>query len=226
MAFNIHLSYLKVSIWSTQTATTVINRTGTELLTATQTALAYFNKEPRNRCVDRACSRTTAVTGTCDCVRSTTLHFAARMYNVLGSLVGYFNIPTLLALISVFLGAVYLLCRDRTRWPPGPRPLPFIGNALRLTNNRHMYKTFTELAAKYGEIFHMKMGPSYHWVVLNGHDIIREAFVDKGEYFNNRPNFMKIVKYFGDGKGRLNLYNPIVVLPCIGCPTAGAGVES
>ncbi|KAI0210929.1 Cytochrome P450 2J2 [Lamellibrachia satsuma] len=123
---------------------------------------------------------------------------------VLGNIVDYLGTPTLLVFTTVFLAGIYvlvLLRGDRVRWPPGPRPLPFIGNGLLLINNRYMYKTFTDLAEKYGEIFHLRVGPKWHAVVLSGHDIIREAFIEKGEYFNNRPNFMKITKYFGDGKG-------------------------
>ena len=134
---------------------------------------------------------------------------------VLGNIVDYLGAPTLLVFTTVFLAGIYvlgLLRGDRVRWPPGPRPLPFIGNGLLLTNNRYMYKTFTDLAEKYGEIFHLRVGPKWHAVVLTGHDIIREAFIEKGEYFNNRPNFMKIIKYFGDGKGRhiLDIFHKVL----------------
>ena len=65
-----------------------------------------------------------------------------------------------------------------------------------------MYLTLTELAKTYGEIFHLRTGPKGHMVVLTGHDVIREAFVDKAEYFSNRPSSIPLVKYLSHGKGR------------------------
>ena len=62
-----------------------------------------------------------------------------------------------------------------------------------------MYLTMTELAKKYGEIAHLRFGLHGHIVVLTGHKIIREAFVDKGEYFANRPTFYS--EYTHKGKG-------------------------
>ena len=39
--------------------------------------------------------------------------------------------------------------------------------------------------------------------MLTGHEVIREAFVDYGEYFSDRPTFMPLLKYTSKGKGNL-----------------------
>ncbi|XP_062411731.1 cytochrome P450 2J2-like isoform X2 [Sardina pilchardus] len=93
--------------------------------------------------------------------------------------------------VFVFL-AVFLLIYDFIKnkrpknFPPGPRPLPFIGNLHHLDfNNIHLQ--FSEFAETYGDIFSIQfIGP---WVVvLNGHKLVREAYVLQGENFVDRPS--------------------------------------
>jgi hypothetical protein len=60
----------------------------------------------------------------------------------------------LFALISLFL--VLLSIRDNRRrrglpYPPGPRPLPLVGNLLDVPN-KFSWLTYTELSRKYGAI--------------------------------------------------------------------------
>ena len=117
--------------------------------------------------------------------------------------VEYVDTSTVLIFLVVFLCALWLLSSSNgpTNWPPGPKAWPLIGNADLFWNNDQIYLSFVELAKKYGEICHMRLGPRGHLVVLTGQEVIREAFVEKGEYFSNRPTFIPLVKYTTNGKG-------------------------
>ncbi|XP_076981612.1 cytochrome P450 2C19-like [Tamandua tetradactyla] len=70
------------------------------------------------------------------------------------------------------------------RLPPGPTPLPIIGNLLQL-NLKNFGKSLDNLAKVYGPVFtvHLGMKPS---VVLHGYEAVKEALIDHGEEFSGR----------------------------------------
>ena len=119
------------------------------------------------------------------------------------ALVEYVDTSTVLIFLVVFLCALWLLSSSdgSTNWPPGPKAWPLIGNADVFWNNDQLYLSFEELAKKYGEIFHLRFGPRGHMVVLTGQEVIREAFVEKGEYFSNRWTLIPLVTDTANGKG-------------------------
>ncbi|XP_041673056.1 cytochrome P450 2K1-like isoform X2 [Cheilinus undulatus] len=63
--------------------------------------------------------------------------------------------------------------------PPGPRPLPLIGNLLQLGKSPHI--TLNKLSKKYGPVFTFNFGPQ-KMVVLAGHRTIREALVSSDAF--------------------------------------------
>lgn len=99
---------------------------------------------------------------------------------------------TLLLLLSV-LAAVHAgqwLLRQRRRQPgsapPGPFAWPLIGNAAALGPAPHL--SFARLARRYGEVFQIRLG-SFPVVVLNSERAIRQALVQQGIAFADRPPF-------------------------------------
>lgn len=72
----------------------------------------------------------------------------------------------------------------RKEMPPGPTPLPLLGNLLQL-NMKEMSQSFTQLAKIYGDIFTVHLGPKAA-VVLHGYDAVKEALVDRADVFSNR----------------------------------------
>ena len=120
----------------------------------------------------------------------------------------FIDTSTLLLFLVVFLCGLWLLSPPGSpvNWPPGPKSWPLIGNADLFWNNDQMHLTFTELAKKYGEIVHLRIGPGGHMIVLTGQDVIREAIVNQGETFGNRPSFNTMVKYTSKGRGKFALW--------------------
>ena len=99
--------------------------------------------------------------------------------------------------LSFFLVAVYVL---RTLWenrnlPPGPFPLPVIGNLLSV-GLKQPYRDLANMTKKYGKLFRIQMG-SRRVIVINSYDIAREALVGKAEDFAGRPHH-----FFGNIFGR------------------------
>ncbi|XP_075141211.1 cytochrome P450 2K1-like [Leptodactylus fuscus] len=91
---------------------------------------------------------------------------------------------------SIFIGLfIYWLNgskKSSAKMPPGPTPLPFIGNLNQIDLNRP-YKTLMELSEKYGEIFTLHFGPQ-KVVILCGYKAVKEALVTRADDFGERKS--------------------------------------
>ncbi|XP_034366671.1 cytochrome P450 2B19 [Arvicanthis niloticus] len=92
----------------------------------------------------------------------------------------------LLALAAGFLLFFIIQSQPKTHGhlPPGPRPLPFLGNLLQM-DRRGLLNSFLQLQEKYGDVFTVHLGPR-PVVMLCSTDTIREALVDQAEAFSGR----------------------------------------
>ncbi|RMC11222.1 hypothetical protein DUI87_12137 [Hirundo rustica rustica] len=68
--------------------------------------------------------------------------------------------------------------------PPGPAPLPILGNLLQVKAS-NLTETLQKLSEQYGQVFTVHMG-SDPVVVLYGHDVVKEALVDRADEFASR----------------------------------------
>uniref|UniRef100_A0A5F9CU18 unspecific monooxygenase n=1 Tax=Oryctolagus cuniculus TaxID=9986 RepID=A0A5F9CU18_RABIT len=95
---------------------------------------------------------------------------------------------SLLLLLAFLAGLLLLLFRGHPkahgRLPPGPSPLPVLGNLLQM-DRKGLLRSFLRLREKYGDVFTVYLG-SRPVVVLCGTDAIREALVDQAEAFSGR----------------------------------------
>ncbi|XP_053238632.1 cytochrome P450 2J4-like [Podarcis raffonei] len=95
-----------------------------------------------------------------------------------------------LQIVLVFLATFLLLADYKKRirprdFPPGPRPLPLLGNIPHFgAKNPHL--AARKLAEKYGNVFSIQVGKI--WIVIvNGLHLVKEALVHQGENFLDRP---------------------------------------
>lgn len=116
--------------------------------------------------------------------------------------------------LSVLLGAAVLLLvlELRRLWypshrrPPGPVPLPFLGNVFQL-NPSDLVKAFAQNHRKYGDMCTIFLGRT-PVVVLNGYQVVKEAFVQSAVEFAGRP-VMPILDWILHGRGILTApYGP------------------
>ncbi|XP_034978010.1 cytochrome P450 2J4-like isoform X2 [Zootoca vivipara] len=95
-----------------------------------------------------------------------------------------------LQVILVFL-ATFLLLADYKKkirprdFPPGPMPLPFLGNMLHMDFKKPHF-SMQKFAKKYGNIFSLQVG-NRRVVVVNGLQLVKETLVHQGENFVDRP---------------------------------------
>ncbi|XP_029769054.1 cytochrome P450 2G1-like, partial [Terrapene carolina triunguis] len=86
----------------------------------------------------------------------------------------------------------------RRKLPPGPTPLPFVGNILQL-DTKALAKSILKFRDTYGPVFTLQLG-SERAVVLCGYAAVKEALVDRGKEFGGRGNIAtaaRITKGFG-----------------------------
>nr|XP_048308738.1 cytochrome P450 2C6-like isoform X5 [Myodes glareolus]XP_048308739.1 cytochrome P450 2C6-like isoform X5 [Myodes glareolus]XP_048308740.1 cytochrome P450 2C6-like isoform X5 [Myodes glareolus] len=92
----------------------------------------------------------------------------------------------------------------RGKLPPGPTPLPIIGNIHQI-NVKNVHQSFTNFSKIYGPVFTLYLGMK-PTVVLYGYEAIKEALIGHGEEFNGRariPIFDMVLKggvAFSNGK--------------------------
>uniref|UniRef100_A0A7M4DYU8 Cytochrome P450 2K4-like n=1 Tax=Crocodylus porosus TaxID=8502 RepID=A0A7M4DYU8_CROPO len=75
-------------------------------------------------------------------------------------------------------------CCNRGDFPPGPRPLPVIGN-LHIMDLKRPSRTLLELSETYGPVFSIQMGFT-KTVVLSGYEMVKEALVNQADAFAER----------------------------------------
>ncbi|XP_075047347.1 cytochrome P450 2J4-like [Mixophyes fleayi] len=105
----------------------------------------------------------------------------------------------LLAVLACILIAKYLKIIWKARsLPPGPSPLPFIGNLWALSFNLYP-DTLSKLAKVYGNIYTVWLGHT-PIVVLHGYRAVKNAIISHSEEMSGRPN-SNFLKDITSGKG-------------------------
>ncbi|XP_072552347.1 cytochrome P450 2B4-like [Salminus brasiliensis] len=87
-------------------------------------------------------------------------------------------------LLTLLLLEIFRLNSSRSWSPPGPKPLPFVGNLPQLLENQMAY---IKSMPKYGEMCSMYLGRK-PTIVLNTMQIAKEALVQNGAVFSGRPS--------------------------------------
>ncbi|KAK5867864.1 hypothetical protein PBY51_012322 [Eleginops maclovinus] len=101
----------------------------------------------------------------------------------------------MIASVVLILGAVLLLLllfqNHRTKdFPPGPRPLPILGNLLQL-NLENPIADLERLAKRYGNVYSIFIGQR-PVVVINGLQALKEALVTKAADFSGRSQDLMV----------------------------------
>ncbi|XP_048349031.1 cytochrome P450 2F5-like isoform X2 [Sphaerodactylus townsendi] len=98
-------------------------------------------------------------------------------------------------------GVLWLLAgarHGRGRLPPGPPPLPLLGNLLQL-DPRAMHRSLEKLSQRYGPVYTIHLS-SLPCVVLCGYQAVKEALVDQADDFSDRGDFPVFYR-FTQGNG-------------------------
>ncbi|XP_052618600.1 cytochrome P450 2C27-like isoform X2 [Peromyscus californicus insignis] len=101
---------------------------------------------------------------------------------------------------------------ERRKLPPGPTPLPIIGNFLQI-DAKNISQSLTNLSKVYGPVFTLYLGRK-PTVVLHGYEAVKEALIDHGEEFAGRGSF-PIADRVSKGLGAP--CDPTFILSCAPC---------
>ena len=95
-------------------------------------------------------------------------------------------IRTFIIMLIIFIVIKLFKSRSRTgRLPPGPFPLPVLGNLLQIGTKPHI--ALQRLARVYGDVMTIQFG-SKSIVVVNGMDAVCEGLMKKGHDFSGRSD--------------------------------------
>ncbi|XP_008056479.1 cytochrome P450 2C20-like isoform X1 [Carlito syrichta] len=92
-----------------------------------------------------------------------------------------------LCLSCLLLLALRRQSSGRRKLPPGPIPLPIIGNILQI-DAKNISKSFSTFSKVYGPVFTVYFG-TRPIVVLYGYEAVKEALIDLGDKFSGRGIF-------------------------------------
>ncbi|XP_051138641.1 cytochrome P450 98A3-like [Andrographis paniculata] len=101
-----------------------------------------------------------------------------------------------IAAVAAIFAAYKLYRRLRFKLPPGPRPLPVVGNLYDL--KPVLVRCFTEWSKIYGPIFSVYFG-SHLSVVVNSPELAKEVLKEKDQQLANRNRTRQIAKFSKNG---------------------------
>ncbi|KIO33200.1 hypothetical protein M407DRAFT_18053 [Tulasnella calospora MUT 4182] len=97
-----------------------------------------------------------------------------------------FVIGTLLALILLSKYRV----RSKLPYPPGPRPLPLVGNLFQAPQSRYAL-TWTEFGNRYGPLTWLTF-PGQNFLVINSIEAAKELLEKRGLNYQDRPRWVML----------------------------------
>ncbi|KAL4246690.1 cytochrome P450 family protein [Abortiporus biennis] len=97
------------------------------------------------------------------------------------------------ACLAIFL--VYRLSRRTFHLPPGPKPLPFIGNVHQLPIE-HQEKAFAEWGRKYGDIIFIQIfrAPT---IIINSLKVAKALLDQRSRSYSDRPRLVLLAELWG-----------------------------
>ncbi|XP_016048180.1 cytochrome P450 2C15-like isoform X1 [Erinaceus europaeus] len=110
----------------------------------------------------------------------------------------YLVVVLVFCLSGLLLLSLWKQGSGKGRLPPGPTPLPIIGNLLQL-DMKNISKSFSDLSKVYGPVFTVYFGMK-PTVVLYGYEAVKEALIDWGDEFAGRGSF-PIAEKTSKGRG-------------------------
>ncbi|KIO33204.1 hypothetical protein M407DRAFT_65898 [Tulasnella calospora MUT 4182] len=94
---------------------------------------------------------------------------------------------------------LFLLRRCQVRktlpYPPGPRPLPLVGNLFHVPQSRFAL-AWTNLGAQYGPMTWLTV-PGQNFLVLNSFEAANELLERRGSIYVNRPRWVMLRELLG-----------------------------
>ncbi|XP_077939893.1 cytochrome P450 2K1-like isoform X2 [Gasterosteus aculeatus] len=100
----------------------------------------------------------------------------------------YVTVALMLVLMCILV-SYFFRSKDQRREPPGPQPLPLLGNLLQMDLKR-LDRSLVDLSKKYGSVFTVHLGPQ-KVVILAGYKTVKQALVNHAVEFGERriPQF-------------------------------------
>lgn len=95
-------------------------------------------------------------------------------------------VPFLLFLLGSILKSFKAKSSSTSSWPSPPR-LPILGS-IPFIKCKHFPQQCLDWSHQYGSIFSLKLGTSNPSLVVSGHDLAKELFIDHGYAFTGRAN--------------------------------------
>eukprot|EP00063_Salmo_salar_P030186 XP_014005021.1 PREDICTED: cytochrome P450 2J5-like [Salmo salar] len=111
------------------------------------------------------------------------------MLEALVCLVGqWIDTKGVLLFLLVLLVTKYIHDLPPKNYPPGPFPLPFVGNMLNISIKDYI-GSFKKFVESYGDVTTLDLGGGNRCVLLSGLRGFKEAFVDQADTFTDRPSY-------------------------------------
>ncbi|XP_016376462.1 cytochrome P450 2J2-like [Sinocyclocheilus rhinocerous] len=121
------------------------------------------------------------------------------MASVLSQLMGqWMDVQGLLIFLCALLLVKHLRDVLTNNMPPGPFPLPLVGNFINIGFSDPL-GAFQRIAERYGDVSTLYLG-NKPCILLTGYESFKEAFVEQADIFTDRPYF-PIVDKLSKGKG-------------------------
>ncbi|PIC25168.1 hypothetical protein B9Z55_018203 [Caenorhabditis nigoni] len=91
----------------------------------------------------------------------------------------------LLITTTIVFWLFYELSYKRRNYPPGPVPVPFVGNIIPFIGNKPGYECFRKWTKTYGDVYTFWLGPS-PYVIIGSYELMKETFVKDGDTYTDK----------------------------------------